>query len=570
MNRPLEIIPRIPLSSWYQKESSQEIEEQIIAVILEELEPEVRSSFLNCTLNNIPDPFLFKDMQKSVNIFIDAIYRQARILIFGDYDVDGITATALLIRFFKKIGFSKYDIFIPNRFEHGYGLTNKVTDLLLEKKPNLIITVDNGINAKAEVSLLQQAGTEIIVTDHHTPQEETLPDCAIINPKQKDCSFPYKHLSGVGVIFMFLVAVRAELRNRMFWNDSRKEINLLQQLDLVALGTIADQVPMLGLNHTFSRIGLQQMTKQIHENLEDDFFNYIKIFAEKSNLKFFNSDTVAFRLAPLLNAAGRMKDALHGVDFLLADNKQNASSRYHYIERLNQKRRRTQQDMIQKAMVKAQAQPKSAKGIIIYDESFHEGLIGIIASRLLDQFDLPCVVVTDGEQGLLKASCRSKHENILEILQQCQAYIYRFGGHANAAGFSVKRENFELFRQKFAQVCSQIVVNHHSRVVNAKIEVEIDMLTYRLIEKMKIFEPFGQENKKPVFMLRNIPLAQPVILTGNHLKWVLNRDLEIVFWNGAKSLQFGTSYNIACTLTENIYRGERKRQLVVEAIYPSK
>ncbi|MCP4750088.1 MAG: single-stranded-DNA-specific exonuclease RecJ [Proteobacteria bacterium] len=537
--------------------------------IIGEFEPANQSSFLNSSLKDIPNPSLLKGISQGVDTFLKTIGQHEKILILGDYDVDGITSTVLLVRFFSIIGYENFDVFIPNRFTHGYGLTSRSVETILERKPDLLITVDNGITAKNEIANLRREGIEVIVTDHHLPQEDSLPDCLIVNPKQDDCKYPYKNLSGVGVVFLFLIAVRAELRNRGFWNDDRKEPNLLQHLDLVALGTIADQVPLLGLNRILARFGLEQMTKRIQKTYPGDFFFYLKVFAEKHSLKYIDSDTIAFRLAPILNATGRMKDAFAGVSFLMSDNDQNAISRYNYLDRLNQKRRKKQKVMVKKALEKARSLLDRNQGLMVYDDSFHEGLIGIVASRLVDQFDLPSIVVTDGEQGLLKASCRSKNENIMEILQECQSYLKQFGGHAKAAGCSFSKENLTSFHRRFTDVVSKITSNNGTRIVKAVIEVELEMLTYTLIEKMKIFEPFGQENRKPVFMLRNLPLPAPTILTGKHLKWILGSDLEIVFWNGVESIQYGADYNIACTLAENLYRGERKRQLIVQAITPN-
>ena len=568
MNQTIEIVPKIPLESWYPNDLGGEIEDQITDTIINRLNPKFKSTFFGASLKDIPNPSLLKNIEQSVDLFFKTIQRNARILIVGDYDVDGITATALLIRFFKRINFEEYDVFIPNRFTHGYGLTDKAVEIVLEKKPDLIITVDNGINAKEEIEKIRRAGIEVIVTDHHMPQEDTMPDCAVLNPKQKDCDYPYKDLSGVGVTYLFLIAVRAEMRKNGFWDDESKEPNLLKHLDLVALGTIADQVPLLGLNHMFAKIGLEQMTRRIHENHPGDFYHYLKTFADKARLNHFDSDTVAFRLAPLLNATGRMKDAHYGVSFLLADNEQNSISRYQYIERLNQKRRKKQQTMVQKALLQANQLLDSNHGLVVFDESFHEGLIGIIANRLVDHFDLPVVVATMGEEGIIKASCRARKHNILAILECCQSHLIQFGGHNFAAGCSLETGKLADFRAQFSEECSRVIDPQGSKTVEADIEVELKMLSDKLIEQLKVLEPFGQDNRKPVFMLRNISLPVPTVLRGNHLKWAKEKDLEIIYWNGADSVSYCERYDLAFTFTRNLYRGESKRQLIIKAIRP--
>ncbi len=566
MSQSVVILPEIPITSWYNANSSKPIEDQIIDAIIGKIDPDNRESYFSSTLKDIPNPTSLKDIDFAVEIFINAIKNDKKILILGDYDVDGITATALLLRFFIKLGFKNYDTFIPNRFTHGYGLTDKTVEVILSRNPELVITVDNGITAKHEIKRIRDNGIKVIVTDHHLPQSDLLPECPIINPKQTDCRFPFKHLAGVGVVFLFLISIRAKLRDLKFWNDSNPEPNLLEHLDLVALGTVADQVPLLGLNRVFAKYGLDQMTKQIHEGYPHEFFNYLKIYAEKANLKSFNSETIAFGLAPMINATGRMKEADDGLKFIMSEDESTASSRYQYLERINQKRRKKQQSMAKKATQKAKKLIKEDKSLVVYDESFHEGLIGVIASRLVDQFHYPSIVLTDGENGMLKASCRSKSENIMDVLEECEEYLVQYGGHANAAGCALHRENLEKFHDRFTRICDELIPKEKDYIVKANIEIGIDMMTYDLIDKIRILEPFGHENRKPVFYMGNVSLPVPTVLTGKHLKWRLQPDLELIFWNGVETVKHSEAYNIAFTFGENIYRGERKRQMIVKTI----
>ncbi len=568
MNQVATIVPNVHLSTWYNEDSPDSVEDNIVQLIIESFDPDDRSSFLKPSLEDIPDPVSLKGVKTAVEMLLDAIRNNRKVLIVGDYDVDGITSTVLLTRFLQKMDFSNFESFIPNRFIHGYGLTAKSVDEILLKHPDLVITVDNGITAKSEIDRIQSTGAKVIVTDHHLPQEDILPDCVIINPKQHDCSFPYKDLSGVGVVFIFLIAVRAALRINFHWKEG-KEPNLLHFLDLVAVGTIADQVPLLGLNRLFAKYGLDQMTKRIQQNSSDEFFHYLKVFAEKNHVRFFDSNCIAFRLAPMLNATGRMKDAMAGVGFLLSESKQIAISRYNYIERLNLKRRKKQKIMVKLAIEKAQVLVEQKQGLLVYDNSFHEGLIGIVASRLSDQFNQPSIVVSDSEPGVLKASARTKNENMMEILQECEMYLEGFGGHVNAAGFSIKKDNLEKFHSRYTDVCNRIMSNHKSDVFKADIEIKLDMLTQKLIDRLKMFEPFGQENKKTIFMLQGQTLPIPIVMTGKHLKWILKPDLEMIYWNGAVAADYDSRFNIAFTLSENYYRGEKKRQLIVDAMVPS-
>jgi len=567
MNSPLAIIPKVPLSSWYNGTDNIAVEDRIVQLIISRISPGEQESFLTASLQDIPNPNLLFGVEEAVSLLLDIFQKRKRLLIVGDYDVDGITATVLLNRFFQLIGYENYNSFIPNRFRHGYGLTRKTVDDILLLKPDAVITVDNGITAGTEIERLKAADIQVIVTDHHLPQEDALPDCIIVNPKQKSCAYPFKDLSGVGVAFMLLIALRAELRRQRFW-ESGGEPNLLHHLDLVALGTIADQVPLLGLNRVFARYGLDQMTRRIQQKDPERFFYYLKVFADRSNIRFFDSNSIAFRLAPMLNATGRMKDAMAGVSFLLSETEQTAISRYNYIERLNLKRRKKQKIMIKKAMDQARGLIEKRQGLFIYDDSFHEGLIGVVASRLSEHFNQPCIVATDSDPGLLKASCRARKDNIMEILQTCENHLERFGGHVNAAGFTLKKEKLNDFKSSFTRACNKLLSNKNDDVFTADIEVTLEMMTHRLIDRLKVFEPFGQENKKTVFMIHNQPLPIPIVMTGKHLKWTLKPDLEIIQWNGAYSNDFEARFDIAFTLTENYYRGEKKRQMIAQAIVP--
>ncbi len=568
MNHLAAIVPDITLSDWYDQKGSNSVEDHIVRLIIDKISPGDQKAFMNASLQDIPDPMLLKGVPEAVDLLIDLTKKEKKTLIVGDYDVDGITSTVLISRFFQKIGYQNFESFIPNRFRHGYGLTTKSVDEILTLKPDLVITVDNGITAKDEIERIKASGCAVIVTDHHLPQDDSLPDCIIVNPKQKNCTYPFKDLSGVGVAYMLLIALRAEMRKQRFWGTGQ-EPNLLHHLDLVAIGTIADQVPLLGLNRIFARFGLEQMTRRIHQKEAEEFFHYLKVFANKSNVRFFDSNSIAFRLAPMLNATGRMKDAMAGVGFLLSETEQTAISRYNYIERLNLKRRKKQKIMVKKAMDKAKSLIKQKQGLFIYDDSFHEGLIGVVASRLSDHYNQPCIVATDSEPGLLKASCRAKKDNMMDILQTCENHLERFGGHVNAAGFTIRKENLDSFHNSFSDACTQVMSKKRSDIFNADIEVKLDMLTHTLIDRLKMFEPFGQDNSKTIFMIHNQPLPLPVMMTGKHLKWTLKPDLEIIHWNGAHANDFEAKFDIAFTLAENFYRGEKKRQMIIQAIIPA-
>ena len=430
MNQPPAIVARRKLSDWYRPNHihPQNIPEAIVRTVLDRVDPQDLQTFLEPSIESIPSPLSLKNIRKATQLFIEALTNRKKIVIVGDYDADGICSVTLIIRFLKEIRYDNAQYFIPNRFDHGYGLTDTALPLILNLNPDLIITVDNGISAQKEIDHLMKRGISVIVTDHHALPTNSLPNCTILNPKQRECRFPFKDISGVGVTYLFLIAIRMEMRSQGFWSDRRSEPNLLKHLDLVALGTVTDQVPLLGLNRIFVRNGLKQMTKQIQRGYGSRFFFYLKMFAEHRAIRFFNCESIGYYLGPLLNAAGRMEDASLAVRFLLSDSESEANKNLQALNRLNNKRKRLQDSMTKKAQKQAASLAKLHSGILICDDTFHEGLIGIVANRLSDLFQLPSIVATAEKNGNIKSSCRSKHINILAVLKECDAHLLQYGG----------------------------------------------------------------------------------------------------------------------------------------------
>lgn len=564
------IVPKKSLSEWSSHYTSDNSTDAIIQVLLDRLEKNGRDIFFKPSLKDIPAPDTLKDIEKGVELFISHILNGSKIVVVGDYDVDGVTSTALFIRFLLKLGYTNFDYFLPNRFAHGYGLTETTVGLLLEKNPDLIITVDNGITAKGEIQMLKESGVEVIVTDHHQPQDGFLPDCVTVNPKQEECKYPFNNLSGVGVIFLFLVAVRTRLREKAFWEDKKDEPNLLEDLDLVALGTVADQVPLTGVNRIFVKYGLKQMNQKVQGSDSNQLNSYLKVYWEKNNLSSYSCDTITYRLAPLLNSAGRMEDAGLSLKFILSEDETAAALNYGALEKLNQKRRKKQQVMLGKAVKSAEGLAKDHSGLFVYNPSFHEGLLGIIASQLTNQFHLPSIVATDGENNILKASCRSSDVNILDVLKTCEDYLSSFGGHNKAAGCCIIKDSVEEFGEAFHLACKEKMKDIQPNVVHADLEVKLEMLTGDLHEKMKIFEPYGQENKKPVFMVSDVSLPEPVIMMKKHLKWMVSENIELIYWDGISKVVTGKNYDLACVMSENVYMGEKKYQVIIKAVSPRK
>ncbi|KAK3596144.1 hypothetical protein CHS0354_027414 [Potamilus streckersoni] len=462
--------------------------------------------FLNPSLKDIADPSLFKHMDEAIELFMKHFKAGNRIMICGDYDVDGVTSVALWIRFFEYMGYTNREFFVPNRFKHGYGLSPAAVEHIIRQQPALLITVDNGINAGSVVDTLRDAGIETIITDHHTPVNKELANCPIINPKIPGCLFPEKDIAGVGVAFMFLTALRRELRKQGYWNEVRPEPNMVSDLDLVALGTVADQAPLYGLNRVFVHYGLRQIESGKHSN-RPEFYSYINsLFSTFPNYNHYNidNDFLSYKISPLLNAAGRLEDGMIAVSFITSLSQSEADTRLKQLIELNQKRHNLQVKMLDIAYIQAHQQ-KNSGGLLIYSPDFHEGITGLIAGKLSDEFKLPCIVLADmGSEDNLKGSCRiPEGGSILNILKACSEYLENYGGHHAAAGCVINRSSVENFRKLYKQ--ASLMENTAMPVSNymADYQVSPDFLSIDFYDRLKSLEPHGNGNPRPIFLLNN-------------------------------------------------------------------
>jgi single-stranded-DNA-specific exonuclease len=567
---PQKIKAQYSVNNWYQKQGKDYCV-QILEALLSNLSHQEKEKFLAPSLKDIPHPEMLQGMGEAVQSILEAMRQNHSILIVGDYDVDGITATALLKRFFQYIHYQYIDSFIPNRFEHGYGLTPKATEVILERNPQLVITVDNGITARKETEFLEKKNIQVIITDHHTPLENQVPHCIVINPKQNNCDFLDKNISGVGVAFMLLIALRTEMRKNHFFSKKIPEPNLRKELDLVAIGTIADQVPLIGLNRILTHFGLEEIEKHLaqKQNFSSDDTTpfYLKPFLKNQNTHTINSETIAFQLAPMLNAAGRLIDAKKGLDYLLAENDIDAHQTFEELNQLNLERRNCEKDMTQTAIQIVEESTETKCGLVLFDESFHEGVSGIVASRIVEMFHVPVVVLAKNKDEVWKGSARSiDGVSILEIFQECEELFLRYGGHVAAAGCSLHDDNLEAFKTKFESLCAKKVSQEHSTTLNTNLELEPWMISQKLIQTLQQLEPHGQVNQKPTFVLRNIPLQAPKTLASVHLKWELTKDIEMIFWKGVGLFPQEGNYDVAITLGLNFFRGNQKIQLTVKGM----
>lgn len=396
-------------------------------------------SFLEPKLQELPSPFLMKDMQHAVTIIEKAIRENHEIIVWGDYDVDGTTATALLFMFFQTLGHKKIRFHIPNRLTDGYGL-NRETLLLLSQTvkegKKVLITVDNGISSFDEVKFARDLGYVTIITDHHIPTEERVPADAVLNAKQHDCHFPDENLSGVGVAFYLAMAVRSHLVKNSFFHDRGSVPNLKVLLDLVALGTIADMVPLLGINRLLVKAGME--TIALGQNYG------LAALCHRTNIDTsrIRSEDVSFQLAPKINAAGRMGNATKAVQLFLSSNKKEAAGLANELIEQNKRRRNRSLEEYDKALSKLIKSGQKEDSSLIVAGDFHIGVAGIVAANLTEEFGKPVIVLCKEEGGLLKGSARSvPGVNLHQALEECSDVLLAYGGHKMAGGMRLKEKN---------------------------------------------------------------------------------------------------------------------------------
>ncbi|MDK2835584.1 MAG: single-stranded-DNA-specific exonuclease [Thermosediminibacterales bacterium] len=470
---------------------------------------EEAEKFLNPKLDYLYDPFLLKDMKKAVNRIKRAIELNEKILVFGDYDVDGITSSSILLKTLGKLK-AKAFLYIPNRINEGYGLNLNAVEKAFEDDVSLIITVDCGISSYNEILRANELGIDVIVTDHHEPPQ-VLPNAyAIINPKQKECPYPFKELAGVGVTFKLISALIDE--NRL-WNDELEE--LLQE---VALGTVADIVPLVDENRVLVKKGL--------ENLSKTKLPGIKALLKVSgleNVKDVTTGHVGFVLAPRINAAGRLADPVSCVKLLMSENDEEAIQLASYLDSLNRERQVTEDKIYKEALdlIYKEIDLNKDKVIVVSSENWHPGIIGIVASRITEFFNRPSILISlEGEKG--RGSGRSiSGFNLYNALQKSEEFLESYGGHEQAAGISIHRENIKLFRNKINQIADE-TINEIDLIPSLKVDCKIplNVIDEGLIKELNKLKPFGIGNPAPVFITEKLKVENLwwVGKKANHLK----------------------------------------------------
>ena len=469
--------------------------------------------FLAPSLSAMLDPCLLKGMQPALERLLLARKNDEKICIYGDYDVDGISGTALLVSFLRQVGLN-CSYFIPNRFDDGYGLNDEALQNIIESGATLIMSVDCGITAVKEAAFCRQAGVDLIILDHHTPLENIPDAAAVVNPLQPGCAYPFKMLAGVGVAFNLLVALRSRMRQDGLF-DGGAEPDLRDWLDLVALGTIADVVPLVGQNRIYAFLGL----KKLENSLRPGIVALKKVAGIKESV---SCGQVGFRLAPRLNAAGRMESAVPGVELLLGNNPVDCSCIAEELDTANAERQTVERSILDQAvaMVEGGGTYPACRSIVLASRDWHQGVIGIVASRLVERFHRPTILIAIDEQGNAKGSGRSiPGFHLLEALTACSGNLDRFGGHRYAAGIVLKSENIDDFTFAFESAARQIVGDTELvPLLDIDCEVCPEEVNLALVKELQRMEPFGAGNPEPTLMLRAVTVVDRRIVGDGHLK----------------------------------------------------
>ncbi len=527
---------------------------------------EAARSFFNPNLKNLHDPYLMKDMEKAVTRIVRARENNESLLIYGDYDVDGTTSVAMVYSYFKNY-FKNIDYYIPDRYTEGYGVSYRGIDYAAENGFRLVIALDCGIKAVEKIKYAKEKGVEFIICDHHNPGAIIPVAEAVLDPKQSDCSYPYKELSGCGVGFKLLHAFN-------IWQGLPLS-DLFVYLDLLAVSIASDIVPITGENRILAYYGL----KQINENPSTG----IKTILELSKIKKKNItiEDIVFKIGPRINAAGRMESGKESVDLLISKDEKEARLIGEKINDYNVTRRNVDASITQEALaiIKSDFELKSRKSTVLFNPDWHKGVIGIVASRLLDYYYRPTIILTQSN-GMAAGSARSVNGfDIYQAIESCSNLLENFGGHKYAAGLTMKVQNVTLFKEKFEEIVTQTIQPEQLiPVVEIDTEISLKEIDDKFYMDLKQFQPFGPENTNPVFLTENVSdngKSKKVGLSGDHLKLFLVQEEDpykvypaIAFQQGHHFavISKGHAFDICYSIEENEFKGETSLQLNIKDI----
>jgi len=528
--------------------------------------PEQINAFFHPDLAHLHDPFLMKDMERAVARIEKAIKEKEKVLIYGDYDVDGTTAVAMLYTFLKEYN-REIGYYIPDRYNEGYGISYKGIDFAADNHYSLLIALDCGIKAIDKVEHAKKRGVDVIICDHHTPAERIPDAVAVLDPKRPDCNYPFKELSGCGVGFKLLQAYC--IKNLLPFSK------LEPFLDLVAVSIASDIVPIMGENRILAYYGLQRINRAPRRGL--------KAIAEVAGIgdKEIEINDIVFKIGPRLNAAGRMESGKAAVDLLISDNPNMAADMGDLINEYNTARRTIDNSITQEALrlINESKELQNKKATVIYNPTWHKGVVGIVASRLTETYYRPTIVLTESN-GLITGSARSVGGfDLYHAIESCSHLLENFGGHMYAAGLTLKKENLSAFKQKFEEVVAETILQEQLiPVIEIDTVINLKDINYQLVNELKKFQPFGPENMIPVFLSENVVDNGTARLVGNekeHLKLNLIQEddpykvFPAIAFGMARfynKISLGQAFDICYHIEENCYMGQSQIQLRVKDI----
>lgn len=516
--------------------------------------------FITPTRDDFHNPFLFKGMDIAVDRIIKAINNKEKILIYGDYDVDGITSTTVLKKYLMDRGIS-VDTYIPNRLHEGYGLNKKAIDTIKERNIDLIITVDCGISAIEEVDYAVRLGMDIIVTDHHEVGEKLPNALAVIDAKRKDNTYPFRALAGVGVVFKLIQALSIKLEI--------KPEEYLKYLDLVCVGTISDIVPLEGENRTIAKLGL--MLIKVTRNLG------LRELIKSSGYKEIDSNTISFGVAPRINACGRMGHEEEAIKLFLAEDLESATKITKELNEYNTLRQSTEKAIYEEAVQQIEKNHLDENNsIVLGGKGWHHGVIGIVSSKVTDKYYKPSILLSF-EDNIAKGSGRSVPGfDLYEGLAKCEDLLEKYGGHSMAVGLTLKKENLENFKERFEQIAKEKNIKELVPIIYIDDELKLKDINMDLVKSISILEPFGEANKVPLFLIRNLKIDSIRALSeGRHLKLTLRDENFVINAIGfelgylAEEYRIGDRIDVVGTLEINSFNGFSSIQINMKDIRKS-
>ena len=517
---------------------------------------EEAKSFFRPHIGQLHDPFLMKDMDKAVARLQHAINQKENIMVYGDYDVDGTTSVSLLTHFLRSQDL-EVTPYIPDRYAEGYGLSTKGIDAVKAANIKFMIALDCGIKAVKQVEYAKKLGIELIICDHHTPGD-VLPDAlAVLDPKRSDCTYPFKELCGCGVGFKLIQGLL---------QHQGKEVNeIIAYLDFVAVAIAADIVPIVGENRVLAFLGLQQLNNHPRPGLK-------AIMRDKPTKQIISD--ILFGIAPRINAAGRMKHGLDAVKLLLSESGEEAKKIAQEVEIYNTSRRKLEKEITEEALTQIlENEEENNATNVVYSPHWHKGVIGIVASRIIETYYRPTLVFTKSSQGILAASARSVPGfDLYKAIDACRSHIIQFGGHKYAAGLTIKEENYKAFKENFeAQVAQTITAVQKEQALEIDLALPFTSITLKLLRVLKQMEPFGPENRSPIFYTEGVRDSGYAKLVGQDKSHLKARFIQgssspidaIGFSLGEKIylLKKRSPLRIAYSIEENVWHGNVSVQL---------